>query len=787
VKRRWALLLAPALALAALPSAVASGSATFVVRNTNDAGPDSLRAAIQAANATPDADTIRFNIPGAGPHTIAITSGALPKLTAPVTINGQSQPGFSGSPLVGIDNQTGNPIAGLHLTGGQSKVTALGITGFSVGIHLAAGTASTVGGNWIGLDPSGGFRGNTQGVLIDGGSTGNTIGGTSPGLQNSFTANATAIAIRGSGTDGNLVQGNRIGGRNPGETSANTTGIEITDGASGNTIGGTSPGARNVVSGNDANGIELVGPGTTGNVVEGNYVGIDVGVQLPPIDPVRNAGVGILVAGGASGNTIGGPTAGARNVISASGADGVAVVGNARNTTIQGNLIGTDPAGRHARRNGNSGIRILLGSSGNTIDRNVSSGNGVDGVTIADPGSTGNVVTGNLLGVDASGLLGLPNENTGLSIESGATANTIGGTTVAARNVISGNPIAEVAILNPQTKGNVVEGNYLGTDANGELAIDHAVTTQKRSDGVSIADGASANTIGGTAAGAGNLISGNFPGSGVQLSSAGAGNRIQGNVIGLNAAGTRPLFNRTGVFVDTTPSTLIGGATAGAGNVVSGNGSSGVELAAASQTSVQGNVIGTDPTGAIPLGNVGAGVLLTTGSSSNTIGGPQNGAGNTIAFNASAGVALGAQFRPAQPAGPHVNQPQGNSILRNAIYSNTGDGIVLAPDANGNEPAPTIAELTTSGATTKVTIALVAGAPSVGYRLELFTSPTCDPSGAGEGKRFVTSKLVTTDGGGNASLTFGVPALPADLAATATSTNASSGSTSEFSTCAPTS
>src|SRR5205807_2610290 len=123
----------------------------------------------------------------------------------------------------------------------------------------------------------------------------------------------------------------------------------------------------------------------------------------------------------------------------------------------------------------------------------------------------------------------------------GASNNIIGGTAPAARNVISGNTEIGVGILNTGTTNNVVQGNFIGTDVNGTSALDNG-------NGVEVRSGAQNNTIGGTATGAGNVISGNS-GSGIAVTG-GSGTSILGNFIGLNAAGTQGIANGlTGVDI----------------------------------------------------------------------------------------------------------------------------------------------------------------------------------------------------------------------------------------------
>src|SRR5262249_31082534 len=131
------------------------------------------------------------------------------------------------------------------------------------------------------------------------------------------------------------------------------------------------------------------------------------------------------------------------------------------------------------------------------------------GVEITGPGARNNLVAGNFIGTNASGTVSLGN-TIGVLVDQGASGNLIGGTTAAARNVISGNTGDGVRISASGTSGNGVEGNYIGTSATGSAALGSL------GNGLSVQIGASNNIVGGTAAGARNIISGNA-GDGIHL------------------------------------------------------------------------------------------------------------------------------------------------------------------------------------------------------------------------------------------------------------------------------
>ena len=176
-----------------------------------------------------------------------------------------------------------------------------------------------------------------------------------------------------------------------------------------------------------------------------------------------------------------------------------------------------------------AGLTLAAGSSGSTIKGLAINRFAQEGILIT--ASSNNVIKGNFLGTSAAGTVGLGNL-VGVSIILGSTNNTIGGTTAADRNIISANTVDGIQIRNAGTSSNVVLGNYIGLDVTG--TVDLGNTNQ----GVAIFGSATNNTIGGTAAGAGNVLSGNN-GEGVRITGSGTtGNVVLGNLIGTNAAGT---------------------------------------------------------------------------------------------------------------------------------------------------------------------------------------------------------------------------------------------------------
>jgi hypothetical protein len=470
----------------------------------------------------------------------------------------------------------------------------------------------------------------------------------------------------------------------------------------------------------------------------------------------------------------------------ASGA-GILLTGLGGNT-VTGNFLGTDSTGTLARPN-QTGV-LIQNSSNNTVGpNNVISGNlrtsgtelgiGVKILGSAAVAAAGNVIKGNKIGTDVNGTAQVGNNN-GVVVQD-ANNNTIGGTTSAAGNLISGNGLGiliEGTVAGLAT-GNVVQGNRIGTNAAKTAALPNLT-------GVAIVV-ASGNTVGGTSAGAGNLISGNS-GTAVSLSGISTlpatGNLVQGNKIGTNAAGTGKLANggfgvALGKF---TSLNTVGGTADGAGNLISGNGSDGVAFvdSTSARNAVQGNKIGTKADGVGALGNGGHGVFVKFGHDM-LIGGA--GAGNTIAFNALAGVAV---LDPAS---------FGNRITRNAIFSNGGLGIDLGDDGvtandglfdgddgpNGLQNFPILNAASSTSTDITVAGSLFSSLFST-FVLEFFSSPAADPSGSGEGQTFVGALTVTTGLGGLAQFNVTFPkAVPQWQFITATATGVDSTNTSEFS------
>jgi CSLREA domain-containing protein len=857
------LLIPATLGLTALPAM----ALTFVVNLTADEDDGecvldcTLREAINAANAALGLDTISFNIPGTGQHTIAPTS-ALPSITSPVQIDGTSDPDDAGR--IELDGTNASGAIALTVTGAGSGTTIRGmvINDFGSGMQLNAG-GNTVQGNYIGTDVTGLVAdGNIIGIEIN--TSDNQIGGTGAGAGNVISGN-TNSGVTVSGGSATVLQGNFIGPGANGSTNLGNgnQGIHLFGTATNTTIGGTAAGARNVISGNSSAGIMMGAAGNTGNVVQGNYIGTtSTGTAALP-----NNG-GVRLGFGASGNTIGGSAVGAGNLISGNSFNGIQVFSQSPDppssgNIIQGNLIGTTSSGNAALGNGSDGVNIfdapstVIGGSAAGA-RNVISGNGSDGIDISGDEADNTVITGNTIGLGMDGLTDVGNGANGVLITNltftGFTDGTvIGGAAAGQGNVISGNGTDGARVNGQAIRGTIMEGNIIG------LAADGATDKGNDDDGIDAFPTGGTTTVGGTTSGSRNLISGNG-GFGVDLRGSAGTFVVQGNYIGMDATGTVAVGNAGGGAqvqgfvseVGGTTNVTVGGSCTGACNLISGN--TGVGLAASSGQTVRGNYIGTDVTGLLDRGNSGNGISSSTDSSvmtiggttaearniiagnngfglswgdiganndvirgnfigvgtdgttavgnsntgislggdNNTIGGTGAGAGNVIAFN-------GASVSP----GVFVNaSATGNSIRGNSIHSNGGLGIDIDPfgavnandpqdpDTGGNDrqnfPLLSTAQVTSGAVTVDGTFNSV---PSSTFSLDFYSSPACNgvaPNNHGEGKTYLGELTpVTTNAGGDASFTFissGTPAVSAGDVITATATDAG-GNTSEFSRC----
>ena len=586
---------------------------------------------------------------------------------------------------------------------GGTSAGAANVFGFNstAGLQIA-GQNNVVIGNLFGTNPSRANLGNAIGVTVGGQS--NTIGGASAGAANVFGFNSTeGLEISGSGASANVVLGNFFGTDASGANLGNLAGLIVESGS--NTIGGASPGAGNVFGFSGNFGAALLGAAGSNNVVLGNFFGTD-----SRGDAFSN-NVDLVVQ--SASNTIGGVSTGSANTFAFSELVGLQLeTSGATNNLVIGNDFGINPAGDKLHlTNG-----LVLGGPSNTIGGTTpGSGNvfalaSVFGLQISGPIATNNVVLGNFFGTNSSGA-NLGNQ-VGLDIE--CASNTVGGTAPGAANVFAFSKAAGIQIEGQFAGLETVIGNFIGTNAAGA----------KLANAVGLDIESVANTIGGSAAGAGNVISFNSN-SGIQISGAAASyNFLLGNVISSNGT--------SGVEINgpgTSNNVLIG-------NVIGLNSISGVEISGSgvSNNLLLGNFIGTDATGQVANPN-DIGVLIS-GGTSNVIGAP--GAGNVISGNFTAGIKLD---------GSSVT---GTQIVGNRIGTNlAGTDYVLQPKATDQIAALQDAGIAIigSGGNTVGGTGLEANVISgnyVGINLANITSAM--------GQNVVVGNLIGTNAAGNAAV-----------------------------------
>jgi hypothetical protein len=388
---------------------------TYTVNSTADSGEGSLYWAIGQANMHAGPDTVRFAIP-------------------------ESDPGFDGT-VWRIHSTSGLPNIiddGTAILGGSQAESGGDKNPLGPEIVLD-GTDMPVDGSWISINSAGNL---ISGLVITG-------------------AQYAGIAIVGSGARRNRIVGNFLGTDPTGsESRPNDNGIVIYLGAADNLVGGPEPSDGNLISGCRVDGIYI--NQSDSNVVAGNTIGLDrTGTKA-----LGNGKFGILIAN-ANHNRIGGSLAGERNVISGNGQAGI-VIGfdkNTRYNSIIGNYIGTDISGKIPYANNGGGIEVSNGANNNRIggtlpgESNLISGNTGYGIYIFTSMTDSNLVEGNQIGTDFSGLAALPNSSGGICIYGGPKANRIG-----PYNVIRFNSMDGILIQYDTTQYNRITRNSISNN-----------------------------------------------------------------------------------------------------------------------------------------------------------------------------------------------------------------------------------------------------------------------------------------------------------------------------------
>jgi hypothetical protein len=669
-----------------------------------------------------------------------------------VTIQSENG-GTSGGDLLSNDIVSANSYNGIILSGPGTVQDV--VSGTIIGSDNTGAAVVDDPGNLLG---NGQHGGGGSGIVINGGASLNTIGGTTASARDVILGNKSyGVYITGSSTNSNTIEGDVIGtditglhgNDGAGASYGNgLSGVAIDSGAAGNLVTGT-PSAPEVISNNGGDGVLISGSNYN------DIFGVDIGTDINGAKALPNAGDGVAVNSGASGNYVG-FVGFSPNIISGNAGNGVSLTGTFTNgNAVVNDRIGLAAGGNSALGNGGDGVLISGQSSSNFIGyassgyNNVISGNKTWGVYISDPNTDNNTVENNYIGTNAAGTAAVPNADNGLDIVNSAAGNTVGGTTSAARNVISGNS-NEGVLIGLAANKNVVEGNYIGTDYTGTVAVPNVL------DGVYVGLGAVNNTIGmpsATSYAEYNVISGNGTNGILVTDSGTSGTTIAGNFIGTNAGGTAAVPNKNdGVLVraGTSGTTIGAGAASGVNlNFISGNAANGIEVDAGG-TGIYFTSVGTDVTGQKAIGNGGNGLLVNGVAGTNL-------QLDAFANNAGYGVLT-------------TNGATSNSFRDSDIYNNALGGILEQGNAS-LQPAPQLTSATSVNGETTIT-GTIFGSPSKSTELSLdfFASPYSSSAASIQGKTYIGEMNVTTDVNGNANFTVTIPAaVPAGQIVTATS------------------
>jgi parallel beta-helix repeat protein len=802
----------------AVPSVVMTAPTKFIVVNSTSDGSTTcqvlgeectLRGAIQLSNGSGGAAYIVFIIPGAGVHTISPVS-PLPTILLPTVIDGATQPGYSGSPLIeisGANIPAGTSADGLKLRTSNAVIRGLAINRFP---SVDNGNGSVTGGNGI------------------------TMESTTLSPNNGF--NFIERNFLGTDPTGTLDEGNEA------------TGLNIFD-SDNNQIGGTDPGQGNVMSGNGSflkKGVGISVTAGNNNVFQGNIIGLNaLGTSK-----VGNS-KGLFFAG--SNNTFGGDDAGAGNTVSGNGearppqdpdpgCDGFGMTVDllldadtgellTLNNTISGNRLGTNPAGTQGFGNCSAALathplsQTVIGSITES-GRNVVSDNGFDAIYCEEffgsPTEGGFCsISGNNIGTDVTGTFAIPNDarnarsgaqaivggtvwvnnNLSFSIVGAPGGTSPNGACTGFCNLISGNVALSGVALERSGYGTVtIFNNFIGTNRAGNQAIPN--------DNIGVESDSSGDTyigLGDPNTPLGNLISGN---GGYGISAAGGIGQtftfdtttIEANYVGTDSSANSPIPNSPNnsccfggaisVFAPYTTQIFIGNTDLSAQNIISGNNDNGIRVRDfGGHTTIINNLVGLNRSLAA-LGNTGWGITLQ--GFGTQVGGATAAEANQIAFNGSGGNYGGV----AVADDGFGNFGYGNTIRNNSIHDNTGLGIDLATDgvtindecdhdadfgANMLQNFPDLVAPVFNGDGTVTVPGALKSSPSQHFTIDFYLNAAADPSGHGEGQTYLGATDVSTDtnGFGSFSFTSATPvSAPAFISATATDDN---GNTSEFS------
>jgi hypothetical protein len=437
------------------------------------------------------------------------------------------------------------------------------------------------------------------------------------------------------------------------------------------------------------------------------------------LDGNNLAGSGLTLTSTADGSTIRGFVI--RDFVS----HGIDIQAGSDGNTVAGNYLGRlNTSGTDAGAGeGNDSTGIFIAGANNMIggttaaDRNVASGNSSTGIRVQGATATGNQIAGNFVGLNATGTAVLGNAEDGIQLMNSASGNTVGGATSAHRNVISGNTDGiQLGYNTGPSNANVIQNNYIGTDVTGQIDLGNT------SDGIDLWQSSLNNQI------LDNVVS---------------GNNVHGLYIG-NAAGTS-----TG-------------------------------------TIIRGNLIGVAADGSTALGNGGDGINLGdgAGAGNTVVGGTTAGQGNVVAYNARGIVAVSSTGLTFLGNRVYANTGIGIDLGANGVTANDAADTDNGANNLQNYPVLTLAKTNAAGQIV-VSGTLTSTTGTNYYRIEFFASPTGDANGYGEGQVYLGSTNATTASGTvsfSATLAATVP-IGYVITATATKSNAAFNAftdTSEF-------
>ncbi len=575
----------------------------------------------------------------------------------------------------------------------------------------------------------------------------------------------SVINLRTTGPEGiRINRGNRVA-----VTGCDTTRIAFIEPTSESRL------ASNVVSGIQTGGIGIPSGSTVsrGNVIQANLIGTN-----PQGTAVREQG--------ASGMSLAGDSYQILDNVISSGTfgGGLSIEGN--DSVIRGNRVGTDVTGTQIIGNAGTGITLL--GARHRLEGNVISGNDSTGVLVI---GDDNVVQDNRIGTNLAGTQSIGNGGDGVRVNGSLSAHR----NLIKNNVISGNGRLQssgtgITIVGIGASNNRVEGNFIGTDLAGSVALPNAAY------GVRI-DGASDNWIGSATGLDVNVISGN--GGGIYIEKlTSLENHLVGNYIGTNATGSAAIPNAAhGIFINGALQTKIGGRSQGNSNVISGNLGTGITILNGDETTIEANLIGVARDGLSRLGNGREGIHIT--GNNNVVGGSESIAANIIAYS-------GQAMTPRQQGHGVVvagRSSSGNTIRMNKISHNLGRGIDLAESqpidsflANdmavvNKQDIEEIAPDSDEGANELQNHPVIIGvdpkkgeirwqlnsSPSATFIIDFYRDPENDLKEYAEGAQWLGAMSVTTNALGYATFVSHVGVDRIVATATDTKTN----STSEFS------